>query len=162
MTRLHPYWRMQYIKAPKPQGAHSPFRALWSSSDDRQNLIVYRGTHAFVILNNSPYNAGHLMVLPNREVGQLGDLQPEERVALLDLLIKAQAVLTKVLNPGGFNIGLNLGKVAGAGIPSHLHFHIVPRWEGDQNFMPVIAETQLLPQALDELWVLLHAEFIKG
>jgi ATP adenylyltransferase len=102
------------------------------------------------------------MVLPNREVGQLADLQPEERVALLDLLIKAQAVLTKVLNPAGFNIGLNLGKVAGAGIPSHLHFHIVPRWEGDQNFMPVIAETQLLPQALDELWVLLHEEFIKG
>jgi ATP adenylyltransferase len=153
---------MRYIQAPKPAGAASPFRALWSSSDDRQNLIVHRGSHTFIILNNAPYNAGHLMVLPNREVGQLADLTTAERTELMEMLIKAQAVLTNVMSPAGFNIGLNLGKVAGAGIPSHLHFHVVPRWEGDQNFMPVIAETHLLPQALDELWVLLQAEFIKG
>ena len=162
MTRLHPYWRMQYIKAPKPVGGGSPFRTLWEGREDRQNLIVYRGITAFVLMNNAPYNPGHLMVLPNREVAELEALTAAEKTEILDVVIKAQSVLTKVMNPAGFNIGINLGKAAGAGIPSHLHFHIVPRWDGDQNFMPVIAETHLLPQALDELWLQLSQEFAKG
>ncbi len=99
------------------------------------------------------------MVLPNREVGDLALLTAEERAEMMDLLVKCQAVLTKVMAPAGFNVGLNLGKAAGAGIPTHLHFHIVPRWDGDQNFMPVVAETHILPQALDDLWARLQPVF---
>jgi ATP adenylyltransferase len=110
-------------------------------------------------MNNVPYNPGHLMVLPNREVADLSGLSAEERSELLDLVIRAQAALTAVMRPTGFNIGLNLGKVAGAGIPQHLHAHVVPRWEGDHNFMPVTADTHVLPQALEELWEKLAAAF---
>lgn len=156
---LHPYWRMQYIRSRKEPGAGSPFAALWAAGDDRASLIVHRGRTCFVILNNFPYNPGHLMVLPNREVGDLALLTAEERAEMMDLLVKCQAVLTKVMSPAGFNMGLNLGKAAGAGIPTHLHFHIVPRWDGDQNFMPVVAETHILPQALDDLWARLQPVF---
>ncbi len=99
------------------------------------------------------------MVLPNREVGELAQLTGDERAELMDLLVKCQAVLSKVMSPAGFNMGLNLGKAAGAGIPTHLHFHIVPRWDGDQNFMPVIAGTNILPQALDDLCARLQPVF---
>ena len=112
-----------------------------------------------LIGNNFPYNPGHLMVLPNREVGDLALLTAEERAEMMDLLVKCQAVLTKVMSPAGFNMGLNLGKAAGAGIPTHLHFHVVPRWDGDHNFMPVIADTRVLPQALAELWARLKPAF---
>jgi ATP adenylyltransferase len=99
------------------------------------------------------------MVLPNREVGELADLTPAERIEMMDLLVRCQAVLQKVMSPAGFNMGLNLGKAAGAGIPTHLHFHIVPRWDGDHNFMPVIGDTRVLPQALSELWTRLKPVF---
>jgi ATP adenylyltransferase len=99
------------------------------------------------------------MVLPNREVGELAELTAEERAEMMDLLVRCQAVLQKVMSPAGFNMGLNLGKAAGAGIPTHLHFHIVPRWEGDHNFMPVIGDTRVLPQALAELWTRLKPVF---
>jgi ATP adenylyltransferase len=156
---LHPYWRLRYIQSRKDPQAGSPFAALLAAGDDQASLIVHRGRHCFIILNNSPYNPGHLMVLPNREVGELAALTAEERVELMDLLVRCQAVLTKVMQPSGFNMGLNLGKAAGAGIPRHLHFHVVPRWEGDQNFMPVLAETHILPQALADLWARLQPEF---
>ena len=157
--QLHPHWRIQYIRTRKEPGAGSPFAALLAANDDEANLILHRGRHCFVILNNSPYNPGHLMVLPNREVGQLADLTTEERAEFLDLIIRAQEALTKTMSPGGFNIGINVGKVAGAGIPQHLHAHIVPRWDGDHNFMPVTAETHILPQALEELWEKLSRAF---
>ncbi len=99
------------------------------------------------------------MVLPNREVAALADLTAAERLELMDLLVRCQAVLQQVMQPAGFNIGLNLGKAAGAGIPTHLHFHIVPRWDGDHNFMPVLADTRVLPQALGELWARLKPAF---
>ncbi|GDY17618.1 hydrolase [Verrucomicrobiota bacterium] len=156
---LHPYWRLRYIQSRKDPQAGSPFATLLAAGDDQASLIVHRGRHCFIILNNSPYNPGHLMVLPNREVGELAALTAEERVELMDLLVRCQAVLTKVMQPSGFNMGLNLGKSAGAGIPMHLHFHVVPRWEGDQNFMPVLAETHILPQALADLWARLQPEF---
>jgi len=158
--QLHPHWRIQYIRTRKEPGAGSPFAALLAAGDDEANLILHRGTHGFVILNNSPYNPGHLMVLPNREVAALADLSAAERLELMDLLVRCQAVLTKVMQPAGFNIGLNLGKAAGAGIPTHLHFHIVPRWDGDHNFMPVLADTRVLPQALAELWARLKPAFV--
>ena len=156
---LHPYWRLRYIQSRKDPAAGSPFAALLAAGDDQASLIVHRGRLCFVILNNSPYNPGHLMVLPNREVGELAALTAEERAELMDLLVRCQAVLTKVMQPNGFNMGLNLGKAAGAGIPTHLHFHVVPRWDGDQNFMPVLAETHILPQALTDLWARLSPEF---
>ena len=157
--QLHPHWRIQYIRTRKEPGAGSPFAALLAAGDDEANLILHRGPHCFVILNNSPYNPGHLMVLPNREVAALADLTAAERLELMDLLVRCQAVLQQVMQPAGFNIGLNLGKAAGAGIPTHLHFHIVPRWDGDHNFMPVLADTRVLPQALGELWARLKPAF---
>lgn len=159
MHHLHPHWRMRYIETRQKPSAGNPFPDLLAAGDDRASLIVHRGKTCFVVLNNFPYNPGHLMVLPNREIGQLADLTAEERAEFLDLVIRAQAALTKVMQPGGFNVGINVGKVAGAGIPQHLHAHIVPRWDGDHNFMPVTAETRILPQALDELWEKLHAAF---
>jgi ATP adenylyltransferase len=99
------------------------------------------------------------MVLPNREVGELSELTSDERAELMDLLVLCQRVLQQVMSPAGFNVGLNLGKAAGAGIPTHLHFHVVPRWDGDHNFMPVIADTRVLPQALAELWACLKPAF---
>lgn len=150
---------MQYIQSRKNPQAGSPFAGLLAAGNDQESLIVYRGPHCFVILNNFPYNPGHLMVLPNREVGQLADLTTEEQKEMMELLIQCQKVLQKVMGPSGFNMGINLGKAAGAGIPTHLHFHIVPRWEGDHNFMPVVADTHVLPQALSELWLRLKPEF---
>lgn len=159
MSHLHPYWRMRYIETRKKPAAGNPFPGLLASGDDRAALIVHRGRTCFVLLNNFPYNPGHLMVLPNREVADLAQLSAEERAEFLELVIRAQSALGAVMRPAGFNIGINLGKVAGAGIPQHLHAHIVPRWEGDHNFMPVTADTHVLPQALDELWERLVAAF---
>ncbi len=159
MNHLHPYWRMRYIETRKKPEAGNPFPALLSAGDDRASLIAHRGQTCFVLLNNFPYNPGHLMVLPMREVAQLAELDAAERVEFLDLIIRCQEVLSAVMRPAGFNIGINLGKVAGAGIPAHLHAHIVPRWDGDHNFMPVTADTHVLPQALDELWEKLSAGF---
>jgi ATP adenylyltransferase len=161
-NHLHPYWRMQYIRSRKDPQAGSPFASLLAAADDRASLILHRGRTCFVILNNFPYNPGHLMVLPNREVGELGQLTAEERAEMMDLLVRCQEVLTKVMSPSGFNMGVNLGKAAGAGIPTHLHFHVVPRWDGDHNFMPVVAETHILPQALDDLWARLQPEFAQA
>lgn len=159
MNHLHPYWRMRYIETRKKPEAGNPFPALLSAGDDRASLIAHRGRTCFVLLNNFPYNPGHLMVLPMREVAQLAELDAAERVEFLDLIIRCQEVLGAVMRPAGFNIGINLGKVAGAGIPAHLHAHVVPRWDGDHNFMPVTADTHVLPQALDELWEKLSAGF---
>jgi ATP adenylyltransferase len=159
MNHLHPYWRMRYIESRKKPAAGNPFPELLAAQDDRSSLIVHRGKTCFILLNNFPYNPGHLMVLPNREVPELSDLTPDERAEFLELVIKSQKVLQETMRPSGFNIGINVGKTAGAGIPQHLHAHVVPRWEGDHNFMPVTAETHILPQALEELWEKLHAAF---
>ena len=103
----------------------------------------------FVILNRYPYNSGHLMVVPYRHIGDIAELTAEERIELMDLTIKAKEVLKKVMNPEGFNIGFNLGLPAGAGVADHIHQHIVPRWNGDTNFMPVLGNTRVVPEALD-------------
>ncbi|MFM2131030.1 MAG: hypothetical protein RL646_233 [Verrucomicrobiota bacterium] len=156
---LHPHWRMSYVTAPRPAAQGSPFAPLLAAGDDRASLIVHRGPACFVIMNAYPYAPGHLMVLPNREVGELSALTAAERTEMMDLLVRCQEVLRAVMNPAGFNVGLNVGKVAGAGFPGHLHFHVVPRWEGDHNFMPVTADTRLLPEALEGLWERLSAAF---
>ena len=161
MQHLHAYWRMEYIEVPKGPTFGNPFRDLPLLKDDRAALIVHRSSHGFVLLNRYPYNAGHLLVVPFREVADLPDLHEAERRDFLELIIFSENLLRQALHPDGFNIGINLGPAAGAGIPKHLHAHIVPRWNGDTNFMPVLGETRVLPQALEAMWIRLR-EFCPG
>ena len=158
MKRLHAYWRMPYILAPKdPEAGKNPFLRMPDTDDDRSEYILFRGKWNFIVMNRYPYNAGHLLVLPYREVASLEALEIQERHELMDLIVKAQQILTRALQPDGFNTGFNFGKAAGAGIPSHLHCHVVPRWAGDTNFMPVIGETRVLPDAMETMWERLKA-----
>lgn len=129
--------------------------------DDRKRLIIDRGEHAITLLNRFPYNNGHLLVAPRRHVARLDALGPEAELELSQTLARMVAVLEKAMQPQGFNIGLNLGRAAGAGVPGHLHWHIVPRWIGDTNFMPAVAGVHTIPQALEALWELLTME-LKG
>ena len=156
MKRLHAYWRMPYILAPKDPNNTNPFEEIHKINDDPKEYILYRGKWNYIVMNRYPYNAGHLLVLPFRAVAGLELLEPEERHELMDLIVKAQQILTRALNPDGFNTGFNFGKAAGAGIPSHLHCHVVPRWNGDTNFMPVIGNTRVLPDSMDAMWKRLH------
>ena len=152
MQQLHPYWRMAYIEAPRyPAKLKRPFSELPALGDDRAALIVHRSRRSYLILNRYPYNPGHLLAVPFREVTDLDELTATERADLLEEIVFGKRLLATALNPDGFNIGFNLGSAAGGSI-AHLHGHIVPRWNGDNNFMPVLAETRTLPQALDATW----------
>jgi ATP adenylyltransferase len=157
MDLLHAYWRMDYVTSAKDpvEGIESPFKELPELGDDRKALIVHRAQHHYLLLNRYPYNPGHLLVVPFREVPELADLKPEERLEMMDMIILAQDILSRSLKPDGFNIGYNLGRASGAGIPKHLHCHVVPRWNGDSNFLPVIGQTRTLPQALEKTWEVL-------
>lgn len=148
-------WRVEYFKA----GGASPDFLLEAAhaADDAAHLVVARRPHSFLIMNRYPYAVGHLMAVPMRKVAELEQLTAEEKLELLDLAEHAQRLLRTVIRAQGFNIGLNLGKCAGAGVADHLHLHIVPRWEGDNNFMPVLADTRVLPEALDSLYAKLIA-----
>lgn len=158
MQRLHAYWRMPYILAPKySEEGKNPFTQITKTEDDRSEYILYRGELNYIVMNRFPYNAGHLLVLPYREVPTLEALTRPERYELMDLIVEAQQILTRALRPDGFNTGFNFGRAGGAGIPCHLHCHVVPRWEGDTNFMPVIGETRVLPDSMDAMWERLHA-----
>jgi ATP adenylyltransferase len=128
--------------------------------DDRQRLILTRGPHTITLLNRYPYNNGHVLLAPQRHFAQLGDLSEEVQQELSQTLARIVKLLEKVMQPQGFNIGLNLGRAAGAGVPGHLHWHIVPRWIGDTNFMPTLAAVNTIPQALEALWDLLTAELV--
>jgi len=153
-------WRIEYIEnADKPSGCI--FCLKPREKDDRSNLIVFRGESAFVILNRYPYNSGHVMVVPLRHTADLSALGPEEKIELLDLLVASQRALTGVMRPQGFNVGMNLGRPAGAGIEDHLHFHVVPRWNGDTNFMPVLGDTKVVSEGLDQTWAKLSEAFKK-
>ncbi len=152
MESLHAPWRIEYILAPKPPASEtSIFTEMAQGGDDVANLIVARDKTCFAVLNKYPYTGGHLMVVPYKQTPDLHGLTDEELADLMKLTRRCQDALTAVMHPQGFNIGINLGKVAGAGIEPHLHVHIVPRWQGDANFMPVIANTTVLPEALTEL-----------
>jgi ATP adenylyltransferase len=161
METLHAPWRIEYILSPKPELKEGLFTRIAQSSDDEANLVIARDRTCFALLNKYPYNGGHLMVVPYKEVADLNGLTEEELADLWKLVRRCIATLTTVMKPDGFNIGINLGKVAGAGIVEHLHIHVVPRWNGDTNFMPVIANTTVLPQALSELAAKLRAELAK-
>jgi ATP adenylyltransferase len=149
---LHAYWRMQYIKEPRKTRGSTFMKAIERDSDPRQHLLLYRDSDSFILMNRYPYNAGHLLVLPTREVSDFVELEERERNALFASLLRAQRILTKAMKPEGFNIGFNVGAAAGAGIPKHLHGHVVPRWNGDTNFMPVVANVKILPEALESLY----------
>lgn len=153
MNHLHAYWRMEYIESPKPENSgQNPFLAALRAGDDRAHHILHRSEHAFIVLNKYPYNAGHLLVLPLREVAELESLTAAERSDLMEELVHAKRILSAALKPDGFNVGFNFGRSAGAGIPSHLHAHVVPRWNGDTNFMPVLGNTRVLPESLDAIY----------
>jgi ATP adenylyltransferase len=126
-----------------------------ADTHDRENLVVWRGREIIAILNRYPYNNGHLLVACRSHVGKLDELPPQTNLEAIQTISDMTGLLTRLMNPDGFNIGLNLGKVAGAGVPGHLHWHIVPRWLGDTNFMPVLAGVDVIPQSLDELWQML-------
>jgi len=153
MQQLHPYWRMQYIEAPRyPAAPTRPFTELPALGDDRNALIVHRGVRSYLLLNRFPYNPGHLLAVPYREVTDLQELSSDERADLMEALTFAQRLLRAALNADGFNIGFNLGSQVAGGSIAHLHGHVVPRWNGDNNFMPVIGQTRILPQSLDAIW----------
>ena len=158
MDSLHAPWRIEYILARKPELKEGLFASIAQSSDDEANFVIARDRTCFALLNRYPYNGGHLMVVPYKEVADLQGLTDEETNDLWKLVRRCISALQAVMKPDGFNVGINLGKVAGAGIVEHLHIHIVPRWNGDTNFMPVIANTGVLPQALNETAAKLRAE----
>ena len=151
MEPLHAPWRIEYILAPKPVLEQSLFTTIAQSNDDEANHVVARDKTCYALLNKYPYTGGHLMVVPYKQTHDLNGLTEEEMADLMKLTRRCQNALTKVMKPDGFNLGVNLGKCAGAGIAEHLHIHIVPRWSGDTNFMPVLASTTVVPQALSEL-----------
>jgi ATP adenylyltransferase len=157
MESLHAPWRIEYILAPRPALTESLFTRIAQSTDDDGNCVIARERTCFALLNTYPYTGGHLMVVPYKQVADLNDLTDEEMADLLKLARRCQNALRRVMKPDGFNIGINLGRVAGAGIVEHLHLHVVPRWLGDTNFMPVLANTTVVPQALRELAAQLRA-----
>ena len=151
---LHAHWRMPYIQAgsgdDNPGG--NPFLRIPEAENERSVLLLYRGTHTYLVMNKFPYNAGHLLAVPYREVGDLEELDETESSDLWATILRAKRLLRLALDPAGFNIGFNLGDAAGAGIPTHLHCHIVPRWTGDTNFLPILSGTRVLPEAMETMW----------
>lgn len=161
MDSLHAPWRIEYILAPKPELKSGLFGRIAQSSDDEANLVIARDRTCFALLNRYPYNGGHLMVVPYKASPDLEGLSDEEVCDLWKLVRRCINALRTVMKPDGFNVGINLGKVAGAGIHEHLHIHVVPRWTGDTNFMPVIAGTGVLPDALADVAAKLRSELAK-
>lgn len=167
--RLWAPWRLSYITnsgAAQPEPKTSALlpggdpgcflcRAV-VDANDRENLVLGRGPHSVIVINRYPYNNGHLLIAPRLHKATLADLDDTEHLELQHQLARCVHILQQQMNAEGFNIGLNLGRVAGAGLPGHLHWHVVPRWSGDTNFMPVLAGIRVIPQALDELWSQLH------
>jgi ATP adenylyltransferase len=143
-------WRMAYIKGPHEEGC--VLCQVPAEADDSKNLLLFRGERCFILLNLYPYNNGHVMVAPYAHVADLGTLEPEAAAELMALTQRCVRALQRVYTPQGFNLGMNLGRVAGAGIADHLHMHVVPRWQGDMNFMPLIGGTRMVPEALEETY----------
>jgi len=153
-------WRMGYILGEKKEGCF--LCSAYKSKNLTKNYVIEKNKNAFVVMNIFPYNNGHLMVAPKRHIAEFEQLTEDEILSINMFIRKSIIILKNVLKPEGFNIGVNIGKVSGAGVETHIHFHIVPRWTGDTNFMPVISNTKVIPQALDELYEKLKKEFKKG
>lgn len=158
MKQLWAPWRMAYIdQNSKERGCI--FCNKFQTQDRRQSLLLALTPHSMVMLNKYPYNNGHLLLAPKRHEKNLSDLSPEEYGDLSEALRRSVDIIRRILNPGGINLGMNLGKCAGAGIEDHLHWHVVPRWEGDTNFMPVVGETRVMPQHLLDSYDRLQSHF---
>ncbi len=149
-------WREAYVtKTLKKKSKGCVFCQILKAKKDEKTYIVERSAHAFAVLNIYPFNGGHILIIPNRHVADLTDLSDEERLDLLDLLVRMKARMQKAFKPQAFNVGMNLGHIAGAGIPEHLHIHVVPRWSGDVNFMPALFGTKVIPVSLNKVYGLL-------
>jgi len=160
MERVFAGWRMKYVaNATKVKGCL--FCALRKPGDDAQRFVLERAKNAFTVLNAFPYNSGHAMVAVNRHVGTVAGLAEKERSDVWQLVARIERALTKSYKPEGMNIGINVGRCAGAGVLGHLHVHVVPRWNGDTNFMPTIGETKVLPEDLDATYARL-SKALKG
>lgn len=158
MEQLHAPWRIEYILAPKPASdGESLFTHIAQAGDDVANHVLVRERTCYAVLNTYPYNGGHLMVVPYRQTADLNDLGGDELKDLMVLTRRCIHALTRAMRPEGFNVGMNLGRVAGAGVVEHLHIHIVPRWTGDTNFMPILAGTSVVPEALKDVAARLRA-----
>jgi ATP adenylyltransferase len=165
-------WRLDYILAGTPKNDTPDEKLAWlngasrdcflcrcvADPDDRHTLTAWRGAQSLVVLNRDPYTNGHLLVAPRAHKARLDELSADEHLEIANTLARLTSVLERLMNCDGFNIGLNLGKVAGAGLPGHLHWHVVPRWHGDTNFMPILADTTVIPQSLEALFELLQRE----
>lgn len=156
LERLWAPWRHTYIESTiesSPDSANKCFLCEASAqNDDSRRFIIHRSSFSIALLNLYPYNNGHLLIAPNRHIATLADLDPDESADLFNLVRKTTIWLNKVYTPDGFNIGMNLGRSAGAGLPSHIHFHVVPRWNGDTNFMPVLGSVKVLSESLEDTW----------
>jgi ATP adenylyltransferase len=164
MNHLWAPWRLAYVAAAKDPAPDDPCficRGL-AEQDDRRNLIAWRTPRSVVMLNRFPYNNGHLLIAPRPHRGRLADLEPAEMLETMQTLTHLVGLLDELMHPDGYNIGLNLGRAAGAGLPGHLHWHVVPRWAGDTNFMPIVAQTKVIVQSLDALYDLLAARLHQG
>ena len=154
-------WRSQYVQGLGQEEAEEAEGCIFCrlpGQDDEEGLIIRRGDHAFAVLNRYPYASGHLMVGPYRHVAGPGDLDDDERSEMWSLLALGEEASRRAFSPDGFNIGANLGRVAGAGVPGHLHLHLVPRWAGDTNFMSVVGGTRVIPEDLADTWTRLRAQ----
>jgi ATP adenylyltransferase len=156
MKRLWAPWRMKFVLS-QDTNSNCVFCRVQIQTTDIENLIVFRGQKAFVILNRYPYTSGHLMVVANIHLPSLEDLDVENRAEMMELATKGIKVLRKIYRPDAFNLGANIGEAAGAGIAGHVHLHVVPRWGGDTNFMSTLAETRVLPEELGETYRRIHA-----
>jgi ATP adenylyltransferase len=154
MDRLWAPWRMKYIDGMKPNGTPNAcfLCAARDGTDDRKSLVFMRRPHAFAVLNHYPYNNGHTLIVPSAHKGMMEELTDDEMLGLMTLARDVITVYKGFFRPDGFNVGLNFGRAAGAGLPEHMHLHIVPRWSGDTNFMPVLADTKVIPQSLEDLY----------
>ncbi len=157
MEKLWAPWRMQLIESEKPSGCI--FCKFFEEEDEHANLVLGKTASSYVVLNKYPYNNGHLMVIPSAHVASLEELSEEAYAELQRLLRTSIQVVKEVYGPDALNVGMNLGRAAGAGIAEHLHWHIVPRWTGDVNFMPVLAETRVIPEHLEASWQKLRPAF---
>ena len=149
-------WRINFIRSEKEPGCFLCSAEKEPEEKDEKNLIIMRKTHNFIILNRYPYKSGHIMIAPYRHCGDIAELTEDERHEMIDMTVLAKQAISSVMAPDGFNVGFNLGTAAGAGVKDHIHMHIVPRWNGDTNFMPVLAGVHVVPEALKETWHLLR------
>jgi ATP adenylyltransferase len=158
--RIWAPWRLAYVKdASKDSAEECIFCAKPAEDDDEANLIVHRGDRCFVILNLYPYTNGHLMIAPYEHLATLPALGPETVAEMMALSQRAMTILEESYEPHGYNVGFNQGRVAGAGVEHHIHMHVVPRWGGDTNFMPVLADTRVMPQTLEQSYEALKGKF---